>query len=134
MNATKDITLATNTLANNGKVTAGKDMRVFADSISNTGNSALIQAQDNLWMQKCQGDLSTLIENKSGTIKTNGDLVVRTKQLTNMSLNTHYKENTIQPTSTSKNLLIDRVREGGGNYDVVMNAKLVNPLPNKWSV
>ncbi|MEX5793564.1 DUF637 domain-containing protein [Providencia hangzhouensis] len=134
MNATKDITLATNTLANNGKVTAGKDMRVFADSISNTGNSALIQAQDNLWMQKnAKGDLSTLIENKSGTIKTNvGDLVVRTKQLTNMSLNTHYKENTIQPTSTSKNLLIDRVREGGGNYDVVMNAKLVNPLPNKW--
>ncbi|WP_318837247.1 MULTISPECIES: DUF637 domain-containing protein [unclassified Providencia] len=134
VNATKDITLATNTLANNGKVTAGKDMRVFADSISNTGNSALIQAQDNLWMQKnAKGDLSTLIENKSGTIKTNaGDLVVRTKQLTNMSLNTHYKENTIQPTSTSKNLLIDRVREGGGNYDVVMNAKLVNPLPNKW--
>nr|WP_229597536.1 DUF637 domain-containing protein [Providencia rettgeri] len=134
VNAAKDITLATNTLTNNGKVIAGKDMRVFADSISNTGNSALIQAQDNLWMQKnAKGDLSTLIENKSGTIKTNmGDLVVRTKKLTNMALNTHYKENTIQPTSTSKNLLIDRVREGGGNYDVVMNAKLVNPLPNKW--
>lgn len=134
VNAAKDITLATNTLTNNGKVTAGKDMRVFADKISNTGNGALIQAQDNLWMQKnAKGDLSTLIENKSGTIKTNaGDLVVRTKKLTNMALNTHYKENTIQPTSTSKNLLIDRVREGGGNYDVVMNAKLVDPLPNKW--
>ncbi|MCD2527505.1 DUF637 domain-containing protein [Providencia huaxiensis] len=134
VNAAKDITLATNTLTNNGKVIAGKDMRVFADNVSNTGNSALIQAQDNLWMQKnAKGDLSTLIENKSGTIKTNaGDLVVRTKKLTNMALNTHYKENTIQPTSTSKNLLIDRVREGGGNYDVVMNAKLVNPLPNKW--
>ncbi|HGV3501818.1 TPA: DUF637 domain-containing protein [Providencia stuartii] len=134
VNATKDITLATNTLTNNGKVTAGKDMRVFADKVSNTGNGALIQAQDNLWMQKnAKGDLSNLIENKSGTIKTNaGDLVVRTKKLTNMALNTHYKENTIQPTSTSKNLLIDRVREGGGNYDVVMNAKLVDPLPNKW--
>ncbi|AXH62581.1 MULTISPECIES: DUF637 domain-containing protein [Providencia] len=134
VNAAKDITLATNTLTNNGKVIAGKDMRVFADNVSNTGNSALIQAQDNLWIQKnAKGDLSTLIENKSGTIKTNaGDLVVRTKKLTNMALNTHYKENTIQPTSTSKNLLIDRVREGGGNYDVVMNAKLVNPLPNKW--
>ncbi|MBN4865727.1 MULTISPECIES: two-partner secretion domain-containing protein [Providencia] len=134
VNAAKDITLATNTLTNNGKVTAGKDMRVFADKVSNTGNGALIQAQDNLWMQKnAKGDLSTLIENKSGTIKTNaGDLVVRTKKLTNMALNTHYKENTIQPTSTSKNLLIDRVREGGGNYDVVMNAKLVDPLPNKW--
>ncbi|MEZ2759450.1 DUF637 domain-containing protein [Providencia vermicola] len=134
VNAAKDITLATNTLTNNGKVIAGKDMRVFAESVSNTGNNALIQAQDNLWIQKnAKGDLSTLIENKSGTIKTNaGDLVVRTKKLTNMALNTHYKENTIQPTSTSKNLLIDRVREGGGNYDVVMNAKLVDPLPNKW--
>ncbi|MCB6145555.1 hypothetical protein LHK12_12000 [Providencia rettgeri] len=88
VNAAKDITLATNTLINNGQITAGKDMRVFADSISNTGNSALIQAQDNLWMQKnAKGDLSTLIENKSGTIKTNtGDLVVRTKKLTNTAM------------------------------------------------
>ncbi|WP_275075928.1 DUF637 domain-containing protein [Providencia rettgeri] len=88
VNAAKDITLATNTLTNNGKVLAGKDMRVFAESVSNTGNNALIQAQDNLWMQKnAKGDLSTLIENKSGTIKTNtGDLVVRTKKLTNESL------------------------------------------------
>nr|WP_283092832.1 DUF637 domain-containing protein [Providencia rettgeri] len=85
VNAAKDITLATNTLTNNGKIIAGKDMRVFAESVSNTGNSALIQAQDNLWMQKnAKGDLSTLIENKSGTIKTNaGDLVIRTKKLNN---------------------------------------------------
>ncbi|WP_353166010.1 DUF637 domain-containing protein [Providencia sp.] len=85
VNAAKDITLATNTLTNNGKVIAGKDMRVFAESVSNTGNNALIQAQDNLWIQKnAKGDLSTLIENKSGTIKTNaGDLVIRTKQLEN---------------------------------------------------
>ncbi|HHQ2585774.1 TPA: DUF637 domain-containing protein [Providencia rettgeri] len=63
-------------------------MRVFAESVSNIGNSASIQAQDNLWMQKnAKGDLSTLIENKSGTIKTNtGDLVVRTKKLTNEAL------------------------------------------------
>ncbi|MEY0433765.1 DUF637 domain-containing protein [Providencia huaxiensis] len=85
VNAAKDITLATNTLANKGKVIASKDMRVFADNVSNTGNSALIQAQDNLWIQKnAKGDLSTLIENKSGTIKTNaGDLVIRTKSLNN---------------------------------------------------
>ncbi len=70
VNATKDITLATNTLANNGKVTAGKDMRVFADSISLIRAIVLIQAQDNCGCKKCQGDLSTLIENKSGTIKT----------------------------------------------------------------
>ncbi|MEQ5401083.1 DUF637 domain-containing protein [Providencia rettgeri] len=101
VNATKDITLATNTLANNGKVTAGKDMRVFADSISNTGNSALIQAQDNLWMQKnAKGDLSTLIENKSGTIKTNtGDLVVRTKKLTNTANASPIKTSNINATT-----------------------------------
>ncbi|MRF67105.1 filamentous hemagglutinin N-terminal domain-containing protein [Escherichia coli] len=101
VNATKDITLATNTLINNGQVTAGKDMRVFADSISNTGNSALIQAQDNLWMQKnAKGDLSTLIENKSGTIKTNtGDLVVRTKKLTNTANASPIKTSNINATT-----------------------------------
>ncbi|MEX9840348.1 DUF637 domain-containing protein [Providencia rettgeri] len=101
VNAAKDITLATNTLINNGQVTAGKDMRVFADSISNTGNSALIQAQDNLWMQKnAKGDLSTLIENKSGTIKTNtGDLVVRTKKLTNTANASPIKTSNINATT-----------------------------------
>ncbi|EPG7579198.1 DUF637 domain-containing protein [Providencia rettgeri] len=101
VNATKDITLATNTLNNNGKVIAGKDMRVFADNVSNTGNSALIQAQDNLWIQKnAKGDLSTLIENKSGTIKTNvGDLVVRTKKLTNTANASPIKTSNINATT-----------------------------------
>ncbi|KNC22922.1 hypothetical protein FF38_01841, partial [Lucilia cuprina] len=55
---------------------SGKDVRVFADTMSNTGKDTLIQAQNNLWVQKnASGDLATLIENKSGTIKTNaGDL------------------------------------------------------------
>ncbi|ENZ0174961.1 DUF637 domain-containing protein [Providencia rettgeri] len=105
VNAAKDITLATNTLANNGKVTAGKDMRVFADNVSNTGNSALIQAQDNLWIQKnAKGDLSTLIENKSGTIKTNaGDLVVRTKKLTNTANASPIEISNINATTSDKN-------------------------------
>ena len=104
VNAAKEITLATNTLTNNGQVIAGKDMRVFAETVSNTGNGALIQAQDNLWMQKnAKGDLSTLIENKSGTIKTNaGDLVVRTKKLTNTAAISPVKINTINAT-TSEN-------------------------------
>lgn len=101
VNAIKDITLATNTLTNNGKVIAGKDIRVFADKVSNTGNNALIQAQDNLWMQKnAKGDLSTLIENKSGTIKTNaGDLVVRTKKLTNTANVSPIKTSNINATT-----------------------------------
>ncbi|MBN6362459.1 DUF637 domain-containing protein [Providencia huaxiensis] len=105
VNAAKDITLATNTLTNNGKVIAGKDMRVFADNVSNTGNSALIQAQDNLWIQKnAKGDLSTLIENKSGTIKTNaGDLVVRTKKLTNTANASPIEISNINATTSDKN-------------------------------
>lgn len=85
LNAQKDITLATNTLTNHGQIISGKDVRVFADTMSNTGKDTLIQAQNNLWVQKnASGDLATLIENKSGTIKTNaGDLVVRTKKLAN---------------------------------------------------
>ena len=105
VNVAKDITLATNTLTNNGKVIAGKDMRVFADNVSNTGNSALIQAQDNLWMQKnAKGDLSTRIENKSGTIKTNaGDLIVRTKKLTNTAITSPIKISNINATTSDKN-------------------------------
>ncbi|HGN1705995.1 TPA: DUF637 domain-containing protein [Providencia rettgeri] len=101
VNAAKDITLATNTLTNNGKVIAGKDIRVFAESVSNTGSSALIQAQDNLWMQKnAKGDLSNLIENKSGTIKTNaGDLVVRTKKLTNTAIVSPIKISNVSATT-----------------------------------
>ncbi|MFV8208433.1 hypothetical protein, partial [Enterobacter cloacae complex sp.6701988] len=80
-------------------------MRVFADNVSNTGNSALIQAQDNLWMQKnAKGDLSTLIENKSGTIKTNaGDLIVRTKKLTNTAITSPIKISNINATTSDKN-------------------------------
>ena len=101
VNAVKDIRLATNTFTNNGQVLAGKDMRVFADTVSNAGNGALIQAQDNLWMQKnAKGDLSTLIENKSGTIKTNsGDLVVRTKKLTNTAMTSPIKISNINATT-----------------------------------
>nr|WP_282557550.1 DUF637 domain-containing protein [Providencia burhodogranariea] len=104
----KDITLAANTLNNNGQVIAGKDMRVFADTISNSGDKALIQAKDNLWMQKnAKGDLSTLIENKSATIKTDtGDLVVRTKNLSNMTLTNPVSELVIPANSTSKNNVV----------------------------
>ncbi|MGJ3355396.1 DUF637 domain-containing protein [Providencia sp. Je.9.19] len=101
VNAAKEITLATNALTNNGQVIADKDMRVFAETVSNTGNGALIQAQDNLWMQKnAKGDLSTLIENKSGTIKTNsGDLVVRAKKLTNTAMTSPIKISNINATT-----------------------------------
>lgn len=135
VNAAKDITLATNTLVNNGKVIAGKDMRVFADSISNTGNSALILAQDNLWMQKnAKGDLSTLIENKSGTIKTNaGDLVVRTKKLNNI-LDTPISIKKIEPDSNrSSSTYVGSHFGGKGVTDITSLYPVLENFPyKKW--
>ena len=85
INAGRDITLATDTLKNTGKIVAGRDMRVFSDTVTNQGSTALIQANDNLWVQKdASGMLSTLVDNISGTIKTNkGDMIIRTKKLEN---------------------------------------------------
>lgn len=135
VNATKDITLATNTLTNNGKVIAGKDMRVFADNVSNTGNSALIQAQDNLWMQKnAKGDLSTLIENKSGTIKTNtGDLVVRAKKLNNI-LDTPISIKKIEPDSNrSSSTYVGSHFGGKGVTDITSLYPVLENFPyKKW--
>ncbi|PNL47990.1 filamentous hemagglutinin N-terminal domain-containing protein [Proteus mirabilis] len=89
LKAKRDITLATNTLINHSEVISEKDMRLFADKLTNKGEKALIQAKDNLWIQRnAQGDPSTLIENQSATIKTEkGDLIIRTKKLVNTSLN-----------------------------------------------
>ncbi|MBQ0536088.1 DUF637 domain-containing protein [Providencia huaxiensis] len=135
VNAAKDITLATNTLTNNGKVIAGKDMRVFADNVSNTGNSALIQAQDNLWIQKnAKGDLSTLIENKSGTIKTNaGDLVVRTKILNNI-LDTPVSIKKIEADSNrSSNTYVGSHFGGKGVTDITSLYPVLDNFPyKKW--
>ncbi|WP_240042251.1 DUF637 domain-containing protein [Photorhabdus khanii] len=84
--AGRDITLESTTLDNKGSVTAGRDMRIFGDTVKNTGNKALLQANDNMWIQKnAQGDKSHLIENRSATIKTNkGDLVARSDKMLNI--------------------------------------------------
>ncbi|WP_232832402.1 DUF637 domain-containing protein [Photorhabdus sp. CRCIA-P01] len=84
--AGRDITLENTTLDNKGSITAGRDMRIFGDTVKNTGNKALLQANDNLWIQKnAQGDKSHLIENRSATIKTNkGDLVARSDKMLNI--------------------------------------------------
>lgn len=130
----KDITLAANTLNNNGQVIAGKDMRVFADTISNSGDKALIQAKDNLWMQKnAKGDLSTLIENKSATIKTDtGDLLIRSKVLLNDSASPSFTVKSLMPTSTNKNLVIGKVRASNNEYDIEFIATVSPGLPKKW--
>ncbi|QHP75743.1 filamentous hemagglutinin N-terminal domain-containing protein [Proteus vulgaris] len=101
LKAKRDITLATNTLINHSEVISEKDMRLFADKLTNKNEKALIQAKDNLWIQRnAQGDPNTLIENQSATIKTEkGDLIIRTKKLVNESITPLFKEIKQEPDS-----------------------------------
>lgn len=103
LKAQRDITLATNTLTNHSDIIAEKDMRLFVDKFTNKGEKALIQAKDNLWIQKnAQGEPSSLIENQSATIKTEkGDLIIRTNKLVNESITPLFKEIKQEPDSTS---------------------------------
>lgn len=101
LKAKKDITLATNRLINHSEIISEKDMRLFVDNLTNKGEKALIQAKDNLWIEKnAQGDPSNLIENQSATIKTEmGDLIIRTKKLVNESITPLFKEVKQEPDS-----------------------------------
>lgn len=101
LKAKRDITLASNTLTNHSEIISEKDMRLFADKLTNKGEKALIQAKNNLWIQKnAQGDPSSLIENQSATIKTEkGDLIIRTKKLVNESITPLFKEIQQEPDS-----------------------------------
>ncbi|KMW72073.1 hemagglutinin [Photorhabdus luminescens subsp. luminescens] len=99
--AERDITLASTKLDNKGSVTAGRDARIFGDTLRNIGDKALLQANNNMWLQKdAQGNKSTLIENKSATIKTvKGDLVVRTDKLENIVERCNVVSSSIDPNS-----------------------------------
>ncbi|OKP01517.1 filamentous hemagglutinin N-terminal domain-containing protein [Xenorhabdus eapokensis] len=107
--AERNIILAGNKITNKGNVIAGQDMRVYGDTINNIGTKALLQSNNNMWIQKnVEGDKSKYIENKSAVIKTNkGDLIIRTEKLANIqdfSLNNDMK---VEATSTSKNNRLD---------------------------
>ncbi len=84
--AERDMTLAGTKMDNKGNVIASRDRRVFSDTVRNTGDKALLRANNNMWIQRdAQGNKSALIENKSATIKTvKGDLVIRTNKLDNV--------------------------------------------------
>ncbi|EKN6259297.1 DUF637 domain-containing protein [Yersinia enterocolitica] len=81
----RDITLVNTEFNNLGQVTAEGDLRIFSDQVRNSGQQAHIIANNNMWIQKdADGNKNTLVENKSGTIKTkNGDLIIRTEKLEN---------------------------------------------------
>ena len=98
----RDITVASTTLNNAGTLSAGKDMRLFNDNLTNT--QATIQANNNLWIQKdAVGNKGVKVENRSGTIKTTrGDLVIRTEQLENVRDTSGVAKNNILPTQSAK--------------------------------
>ncbi len=77
----RDITLVNTEFNNLGQVTAEGDLRIFSDQVRNSGQQAHIIASNNMWIQKdADGNKNTLVENKSGTIKTkSGDLIIRTE-------------------------------------------------------
>lgn len=81
----RDITLVNTEFNNLGQVTAEGDLRIFSDQVRNSGQQAHIIASNNMWIQKdADGNKNTLVENKSGTIKTkSGDLIIRTEKLGN---------------------------------------------------
>ncbi|AJJ10555.1 hypothetical protein CH64_3323 [Yersinia rohdei] len=81
----RDITLVNTKLNNFGQINSEGDIRIFSDKVYNTGGSAKLHAKNQMWIQKdAEGNKTTLIENKSGTIKTdNSDLIIRTEKLDN---------------------------------------------------
>ncbi|MQL50687.1 filamentous hemagglutinin N-terminal domain-containing protein [Photorhabdus khanii] len=130
--AGQDISLANTTLENNGSVTAGRDMRVFGDTVRNTGDKALLQANDNLWIQKdAQGNKGQLVENRSATIKTvKGDLVVRTKELNNTRNIFVINNKQITPDFTDRDMtVLSDVSIFGEPYTITAE---LTPLPDKW--
>ncbi|WP_315850470.1 DUF637 domain-containing protein [Yersinia rochesterensis] len=81
----RDTTLVSQQFNNSGEVFSDRDIRIFGDQVRNTGQQAKLLAWNNLWIQKdAEGNKNTLVENKSGAIKTiNGDLIIRTEKLEN---------------------------------------------------
>ncbi|MBG3079360.1 DUF637 domain-containing protein [Proteus mirabilis] len=144
LKAKRDITLATHALANHSEIIAEKDMRLFADKLTNKGEKALVQAKDNLWIQKnAQGDPSTLIENQSAIIKTEkGDLIIRTKKLVNESITPLFKEIKQEPDSKKfysvRNQFIPPYPSSSfsqGNYEAYIIAyipELIDERRKKW--
>ncbi|MDA5535204.1 DUF637 domain-containing protein [Yersinia mollaretii] len=99
----RDITLANTELNNFGEVKADRDMRLFSDQVRNTGPSAKLHANNQMWIQKdAAGNKNALVENRSGSIRTGtGDLIIRTDKLENTRqfFNADWEE--LTPDSTS---------------------------------
>uniref|UniRef100_UPI0011A0522A DUF637 domain-containing protein n=1 Tax=Yersinia aleksiciae TaxID=263819 RepID=UPI0011A0522A len=132
----RDITLATTELNNFGQVKAERDMRLFSHQVRNTGPSAELHANNQIWIQKdAAGNKNALVENKSGSIKTGiGDLIIRTDKLENTRqvFNAEWRE--LTPDSTSANVY----DYGDGRYPPVMKTTVLfgheipYDFPEEW--
>lgn len=82
-----DTTLISNYILNAGEVISKGNVRIFSDVVNNQGHEAIIQAEENLWIQKNpEGDFSRSVVNKSALLKSErGNLIIKAKTLTNVS-------------------------------------------------
>ncbi|MCF1267203.1 filamentous hemagglutinin N-terminal domain-containing protein [Morganella morganii] len=82
-----DVTLISNDVLNAGEVISKGDVRIFSDVVNNQGNKAVIQAAENLWIQKNpEGNFSRSVINQSASLKSErGNLIIKAKVLTNVS-------------------------------------------------
>ncbi|MEM8421846.1 filamentous hemagglutinin N-terminal domain-containing protein, partial [Morganella morganii] len=82
-----DTTLISNDILNAGEVISKGNVRIFSDIVNNQGHDAIIQAEENLWIQKNpEGDFSRSVVNKSALLKSErGNLIIKAKILTNVS-------------------------------------------------
>lgn len=70
-----DTTLIANDILNAGEVISKSNVRIFSDTVNNQGHEAIIQADENLWIQKNpEGDFSRSVVNKSALLKS--DVVI----------------------------------------------------------
>ncbi|MDF5911725.1 hypothetical protein P4W15_07700 [Morganella morganii] len=83
----RDTTLISNDILNAGEVISKGNARIFSDVVNNQGHEAIIQAEENLWIQKNpEGDFSKSVVNKSASLKSErGNLIIKAKTLTNVS-------------------------------------------------
>lgn len=82
-----DTTLIANDILNTGEVISKGNVRIFSDTVNNQDHEAIIQADENLWIQKNpEGDFSRSVVNKSALLKSErGNLIIKAKTLTNVS-------------------------------------------------
>ncbi|WP_413482323.1 DUF637 domain-containing protein [Morganella psychrotolerans] len=105
VHAKDNVTITTASFLNKGNVVSEKDLRIFSGTVINQGDKAYVQSGGNLWIQKnAAGDLSHNVTNESAVLKSErGDLIIKTKRLTNVSNSNPTTSINIKANSTEMN-------------------------------